>query len=208
MRVIAGKAKGRRLKTPKGRGIRPTADRVKEALFNILPHDLSGRKVLDLFAGTGNLGMEALSRGAEEAVLVEASRGAARLIEENLRTLGFENSSRVLTAPVLRSLRMLSQRGERFDLVFLDPPYEQELVGQTLKAIAQEELPRENGVVVVEHSVREKVGERYGTLTLTDRRRYGDTQLSFFNYAQEHNQPQQLSKRPLGISRRADAWDE
>ena len=185
MRVIGGRAKRRRLKVPKGRALRPTADRVKEALFNILPHDLSGQRVLDLFAGTGNLSMEALSRGAEEAVLVDASRGAAKVIEENLRALRFTGRSRVWTAPVLRSLRMFSHRGESFDLIFLDPPYERELVGQSLRAIAKEGLLRKTGVLVAEHSVREKIEERYGSLVLRDQRRYGATQLSFFGRSEE-----------------------
>jgi len=184
MRVISGAAKGRRLKAPKGRALRPTADRVKEALFNILPHDLSGRKVLDLFAGTGNLSIEALSRGAKAAVLVDVSREATRAIEENVRGLGLTGRSRVLTAPVFKSVRMLARREEKFDLIFLDPPYDKELVGETLKAIAAEGILAESGVVVAEHSVREKVQERYGALALSDRRRYGDTQLSFFGYEQ------------------------
>jgi 16S rRNA (guanine966-N2)-methyltransferase len=185
MRVISGQAKGRRLKTPKGREVRPTADRVKEALFNILPRDLTGRRVLDLFAGTGNLSMEALSRGAAESVLVEISRDAAKLIEENLRSLGFTARSRVLTASVFKTVRRLARGGESFDLIFLDPPYEQGLVGETLKTIAKEPLLGENGVMVAEHSVREKVEERYGALVLTDRRRYGDTELSFFQLRAE-----------------------
>jgi 16S rRNA (guanine(966)-N(2))-methyltransferase RsmD len=185
MRVIAGEAKGRRLKAPKGRELRPTGDRVKEALFNILPHDLSGRKVLDLFAGTGNLSIEALSRGAEEAVLVDVSRDATHVIEENVRGLGLTERSRVLTAPVFKSVRMLSRREEKFDLIFLDPPYDKELVGETLKAIAAEGLLAESGVVVAEHSVREKIEERYGALVLSDQRRYGDTMLSFFGRSEE-----------------------
>ena len=184
MRVIGGRAKGRRIKVPKVRALRPTADRVKEALFNILPHDLSGLKVLDLFAGTGNLSLEALSRGAAEAVLVEASRGAARAIRENLQTLGFSGKSQIWIIPVLRSLRLLSRRGETFDLVFLDPPYERDWVRKTLRAIALQGLLREGGTLVVEHGVREKVEVDYGPLTLKDQRRYGTTLLSFFGYNQ------------------------
>jgi 16S rRNA (guanine(966)-N(2))-methyltransferase RsmD len=180
MRVIAGEAKGRRLKAPKGHELRPTGDRVKEAMFNILPHDLSGRKVLDLFAGTGNLSIEALSRGAAAAVLVDVSRDATRVIEENVRGLGLAARSRVLTAPVFKTVRMLSRGEEKFDLIFLDPPYDKELVGETLKAIAAEGLLAQSGVAVSEHSVREKVQERYGALVLSDQRRYGDTMLSFF----------------------------
>src|SRR5438552_927252 len=115
MRVIAGQAKGRRLRTPKGRELRPTADRVKEALFNILPHDLSGRRVLDLFAGTGNLGLEALSRGAAAAVMIDIARPATAVIEENIRTLGFGAAARVVTAPVFKAVRTLARSGEKFD---------------------------------------------------------------------------------------------
>jgi 16S rRNA (guanine(966)-N(2))-methyltransferase RsmD len=185
MRIISGQAKGRRLRAPKGRELRPTADRVKEALFNILPHDLSGRKVLDLFAGTGNLSMEALSRGAAAAVLVDISRDAAEVIEENLRALKFAAKSRVLIGSVFKTVRALHRDGERFDLIFLDPPYDKELAGETLKAIAAEALLAESGVAVAEHSVREKIEERYGALVRTDQRRYGDTELSFFERGKE-----------------------
>jgi 16S rRNA (guanine(966)-N(2))-methyltransferase RsmD len=180
MRVIAGQARGRRLRAPKGRELRPTADRVKEALFNILPHDLTGRRVLDLFAGTGNLGLEALSRGAASAVLVDIARPATAVIEENVRTLGYGASARVLTTPVFKAVRSLARSGERFDLILLDPPYERGLAGEALKEIAKEGVLAEDGVVVAEHSVRDRLEEKYGALALTDRRHYGDTALSFY----------------------------
>ncbi|HEY1371940.1 MAG TPA: 16S rRNA (guanine(966)-N(2))-methyltransferase RsmD [Candidatus Binatia bacterium] len=180
MRVIAGQARGRRLRTPKGRELRPTADRVKEALFNILPHDLSGRRVLDLFAGTGNLGLEALSRGAAGAVFVDIARTATAVIEENVQTLGYGASARVLTAPVFKAVRSLARCGERFDVILLDPPYEHGLAGEALKEIAKEGVLAEAGVVVAEHSVRDRLEEQYGALVLSDRRRYGDTALSFY----------------------------
>lgn len=182
MRVISGTAKGRRLRAPKGRDLRPTAARVKEALFDILPHDLCGFRVLDFFAGTGNLSVEALSRGATEAVLVDSSRGAGRAIRENLRTLGFADKSKVWILPVLKSARLLARRGEKFDLILADPPYEKDWVGKVLRAIAQEGLLREAGILVVEHSVREEVEKNYGPLVLRDQRRYGATLLSFFGY--------------------------
>jgi len=180
MRVIAGQARGRRLRTPKGRELRPTADRVKEALFNILPHDLSGRRVLDLFAGTGNLGLEALSRGAASAVLVDIARPATAVIEENVQALGYGASARVVTAPVFKAVRSLARGGERFDLILLDPPYERGLAGEALKEIAKEGVLADGGVVVAEHSVRDRLEKKYGALVLTDQRRYGDTALSFY----------------------------
>lgn len=180
MRVIGGKLRGRRVKSPKSQSVRPTADRVKEALFNILPHDLTGFKVLDLFAGTGNLSIEALSRGAKESLLVDASRQSGKTIRDNLTALGFSEVSKVWTAPVFRSLRLLAQKGETFDMIFLDPPYERGWVGQTVEIVAGKGLLRAGGVLVAEHSVREKVEQRYGPLVLRDQRRYGTTVLSFF----------------------------
>ena len=180
MRIIGGSARGRKLKAPRGRALRPTSSRVKEALFNILPHDLSGAKILDLFAGTGNVTIEALSRGAAEAILVDVSAESGRIIRENLRRLQVVDRTRVWITPVTRAVRLLAARGETFDLVFLDPPYEQRLVDATLNAIGSGRLVRASGMAVAEHSVREPAGPRYHGLSLTDRRRYGSTMLSFY----------------------------
>ena len=180
MRVIGGNARGRRLKVPRGHTLRPTAARVKEALFNILPHDLSGFKVLDLFAGTGNVTIEALSRGAGEGILVDSSAETGKVIRENLRRLNLIDRTKVWITPVARALRVLARRGETFDLIFLDPPYEYQWIDRTLKIIAQEGLLRTSGVLIAEHSIREKVEPRYGGLALNDQRRYGSTLLSFF----------------------------
>ena len=165
---------------PKGQVLRPTAGRVKESLFNILTRDLSGMKVLDLFAGTGNLSIEALSRGAAESILVDSSTGAGKVIRENLRRLRLTARAKVWIIPVSRALRLLSRRGESFDLIFLDPPYEHRLVENSLKIIARGNLLRESGIVVAEHSVRENLEPRYDSLVLSDQRRYGTTYLSFF----------------------------
>ena len=180
MRVIGGAAKGRRLVAPKGQTVRPTADRVKESLFNILSRNFSGMKVLDLFAGTGNLSIEALSRGADHAVLVDSSERSAAAIRENLRRLGFNERTEVWVMPVAQSLRSLARRNATFDYIFLDPPYDQELAGRTLEIIAQCNLLRDSGTLVVEHSARETVKPLYGSLQLHDQRRYGDTLLSFY----------------------------
>jgi len=189
MRVIGGTAKGRRVKSFKGQYLRPTADRVKEALFNILPHDLSGWKVLDLFAGTGNLTFEALSRGAEQACLVDVSREAAKMIRKNIEALGFSRSARVLGIPVLRAFHVLAGRGDKFDLILADPPYDKGWVERVLRSLAQEELLEEDGILVVEHSTSEGVKEIYGSMVLQDQRRYGGTCLSFYGYG-----PQELKR--------------
>lgn len=180
MRVVGGKAKGRRLLAPKGQSVRPTAARVKESLFNILPRDFTGMKVLDLFAGTGNLSIEALSRGAAHAILVDSSARSAAAIKGNLRRLGFAAQSEVWIAPVARALKSLARQRESFDVVFLDPPYEQGLADRSLGSIAACELLRDSGTVIIEHSMREAVKSRYGQLQLHDQRRYGDTLLSFY----------------------------
>jgi 16S rRNA (guanine(966)-N(2))-methyltransferase RsmD len=158
---------------------------VKEALFNILRHDLTGFEVLDLFAGTGNLAIEALSRGAARALLVDASPAAAKAMQENLRRLGLTERAKVRTSPVNRALRILARRREAFDIIFLDPPYDQRLAEATLKLIARENLLRDEGMVIAEHSVREPVAAHYGFLALHDQRRYGGTLLSFFKVAAE-----------------------
>ena len=180
MRVIGGAAKGRRLRAPKGQAVRPTADRVKESLFNILPRDFSGARVLDLFAGSGNLSIEALSRGAAHAILIDFSGRSAATIRENLRRLGLAAQTEVWTAPVARSLKSLARRRDSFDYIFLDPPYDQGLAGPSLELIGRCALLRAPGTLVIEHSAREAVSPEYGPLRLHDQRRYGDTRLSFY----------------------------
>jgi 16S rRNA (guanine966-N2)-methyltransferase len=187
MRVIGGSARGRRLKVPKGQPVRPTGAKVKESLFNILPHDLSGVKFLELFAGTGNVTVEALSRGATEAILVDSSVESGKVIRENLRRLRLTDRTKVWITPVARAVRLLGRRGETFDMIFLDPPYEYRWVGATLKIIAQGGLLRPAGVLIAEHSIRETLEPRYASLLLTDQRRYGATLLSFFKVAAQPN---------------------
>jgi 16S rRNA (guanine966-N2)-methyltransferase len=187
MRVIGGNVRGRRLRVPKGMALRPTGARVKGALFNILPRDLSGMRLLDLFAGTGNVTIEALSRGIAQAVLVDASAQSARAIRDNLRMLGLTDRARLLTMPVDRAVRQLARQREAFDLIFLDPPYGRSLAERTLKIIADGSILRPNGTLVAEHSVRDPIGARYGALKMQSQRRYGDTILSFFGWQREAN---------------------
>ncbi len=187
MRIIGGTAGGRRLATPRGRRVRPTSDRVKEALFNILVSllgSLSGIRVLDLFAGTGNLGIETLSRGAAEAVFVDNHRESAALVTRNLNALGFIERSRVIVKDVLVALSFLENAGESFRLVFLDPPYRQGMGIQVLNRLASSPLLDESSVVVVEFAAGEAVPLEFGTLREFDRRTYGDTSLAFFRHSE------------------------
>jgi 16S rRNA (guanine(966)-N(2))-methyltransferase RsmD len=144
MRVITGTARGRKLKTPENYDIRPTTDNVKEAVFNIIQFDIEGRRVLDLFAGTGQMGIEALSRGAKSCVFVDESRQAAQLVKENLKTCGL--SGTVLQQNALDVLR----RGERYDLVFVDPPYDAGLYEPVLKTLNSVDNLSDGGIIVVE----------------------------------------------------------
>ena len=179
MRVIAGSHGGRRLKAPAGRGTRPTSDRVREAIFAMLG-PLDGEPVLDLFAGTGALGIEALSRGAGRAVFVERDRAAARILEANLATLGIAGEQAVLRrSDALAALRSAREHGEAYDLVFIDPPYGQaRLWGPRLTA----ELPAvlaPGGRIVVESDRREPLEIDAPVLT---ERRYGDTSITIHSH--------------------------
>ncbi len=144
MRVITGAARGRKLKTPENYDIRPTTDNVKEALFNIIQFDIEGRRVLDLFAGTGQLGIEALSRGAESCVFIDESREAVRIVKENLKACGL--SGTVLQTDALDYLR----REEKFDLIFLDPPYDAGLYEPALTAINSVDKLSDGGIIICE----------------------------------------------------------
>lgn len=144
MRVITGSARGRRLKTPDNYDIRPTTDNVKEALFNIIQFDVEGRRVLDLFAGTGQLGIECLSRGAAEVVFTDESSAAVKIIKENLKTCG-------LTAMVLQTDALAFLRsGQKFDVILIDPPYDSPLYEEVLKTINLVDILSDGGIIIVE----------------------------------------------------------
>lgn len=144
MRVITGAARGRRLKTPENYDIRPTTDNVKEAVFNIIQFDIEGRRVLDLFAGTGQLGIECLSRGAESAVFIDKDRAAAQIIRDNLKTCGLKAT--VLQEDAVSFLRHCGQ----FDLIFVDPPYDSELYDSVLKSINLVDILSDGGIIICE----------------------------------------------------------
>ncbi len=180
LRIVGGEARGRRLHVPREAGVRPTSDRVKEALFNILGGRVAGSRVLDLFAGSGNLGLEALSRGAAHVTFVDRDRRCCRVIARNLADLGYGDRALVLPGDALAVLGDLAARGERFDLIFLDPPYAAGLLEPALEAISQGCLLGEDGVAVAEHAARDRPPARVGRLARQEGRRYGDTALSFY----------------------------
>lgn len=188
MRVIAGELKGRRILSPRGRDVRPTYDRVRESLFGILEPDIPGSLVLDLFAGSGSLGIEALSRGATEVVFVERSTAVLRVLEENITALGLEDRSFVLKGDALRLARDRRIPRAPFDLVFVDPPYSSGDAGRSLVLLPPLLAP--GALVVVEQAAtprrsrRDAVGpgptDEPAGLIETRRRRYGTTELVFY----------------------------
>ena len=172
MRVISGQCRGRRLLEPAGNDVRPTTDQVKEAMFNIIQFDIEGRRVLDLFAGTGQLGIEALSRGAAECVFVDSSRESLRLVQENLKRCGLR--AELVQCDALSYLR----RGGRFDLIFLDPPYGSGLDIQAAAAIKEFDILAKGGIMVCESRTDQDLPDpgadwgsvrtyRYGKIKLT-----------------------------------------
>jgi 16S rRNA (guanine966-N2)-methyltransferase len=183
VRVIGGAAKGRRLSTLQTSALRPTPDRVREALFNILGSRIEGAVVLDLFAGTGAIGLEALSRGAHAVVWVERHDAACRLIEKNLRLCALQQHARVRRADVLQALPALKAAAERFDLIFLDPPYQSSLVEETLRQLGDGVLLTPAGQVVAEHFFKRALHEHYGRLRRVRVSRFGDVALSFYDAA-------------------------
>lgn len=152
MRVIAGSARRLLLKTPEGMDTRPTTDRIKETLFNMLQDDLYHCRFLDLFSGSGAIGIEALSRGAEQAVFVENNANAAKIIRENLKTTHLEEQAVVMNCDALTALRRLEDRGLSFDFIFMDPPYNQLHEKRVLEYLAHSSLVTEDTVIVVEAS--------------------------------------------------------
>jgi len=184
LRIVGGEAKGRKLNIVKGKSVRPTADRVKESLFNILREKISGTEVLDLFAGVGSLGIEALSRGAKRAVFVDKGSACARVIGKNLDILGFRDRAEICHEEAGKAVRWLAQRERKFELIFADPPYGSDLAKKTLGDLAESHIVDEKGTVVVEHYWKRTLPEEVGRLRLVRNEKYGDTSLSFYNTVQ------------------------
>jgi len=177
MRITGGCARGRKIFAPKSDRIRITSDRVRESLFDILP-SMEGKRFLDIYAGTGSVGIEALSRGGIGAVFIEREPLHAGVLERNLGLCGFEGVCEVLVTSAQRGVRLLWERKEKFDIVFADPPYEKGLVTELIELPGVNDLLVEGGTFVIEHSCREEIA--HGDIfAVVDQRRYGDTGLLF-----------------------------
>lgn len=180
LRVIAGTAKGHKLKTVEGMSTRPTTDRVKESLFNILAPYLERTSVLDLFAGTGSLGIEALSRGAASAVFADKSRDSISVIRANLEHTKLLEKSKILQEDFLTALDSLFAGNAKFDIIMLDPPYNKNFIQDTLKNLTKNDIIKDGSIIAAEHDAREELPERVGRLFRKMTRRYGDTALTFY----------------------------
>lgn len=168
------------MKTLKGMTTRPTSDRVKESLFNIISEYIHGGNVLDLFAGSGSLGIEALSRGADSAVFADKSRECCAIIKENLIFTKYMEKSEVFFLGFTETLLKLAAKGKKFDIVFLDPPYNKNFIQETLKNLAKNDIIKDNGILVAEHHIDDLLPEYSGKLKLGRRQKYGDTAISIY----------------------------
>lgn len=174
MRVITGTARGRRLKTPENYDIRPTTDNVKESVFNIIQFDIEGRRVLDLFAGTGQLGIECLSRGAAEAVFIDENTAAVKIVKENLKTCGF--TAAVLQQDALGYLRHCG----RFDLVFVDPPYDSGLYESVLETINSVDILSDGGIILCESRREKTLADMHAPYRKKKEYNYGRVKLTVY----------------------------
>ena len=177
MRVISGKARGVNLKTPAGTATRPTADRVKEAVFSIIQFDLPGATVLDLFGGTGQLGIEALSRGAKNAVFVDERDDACKLIRENLKRTKLEGEGRIIRSDYSAFLKSTSQK---FDIIFLDPPYAEVFLENSLNLITQIDILQSGGIIVTERPAEKALLLDFSGYTRSKDYKYGNTLITLF----------------------------
>ena len=177
MRVITGKARGVQLKTPDGMLTRPTTDRVKEALFSIINFDIPGANVLDLFGGTGQLGIEALSRGAKSATFVDAREDACKLIKENLRRTKLEADAKVLRSDYLDYLKRCR---EAYDIIFLDPPYAEVFLENALKCITEIDILQSGGIIVTERPLGKELPWDFDGFTRSRDYKYGKTLITIY----------------------------
>ena len=180
MRIISGIRKGKKLIRPKNLKIRPTSDSVKEFIFNFLGNIVIQTKVLDLFSGTGNLGIEALSRGALEVIFVERDNFISQIIHKNLKLTQFELQSQVINSDVFRCIKWLIAKKQKFNLIFADPPYQSNLYNKLLNLIDESNLLLNNGMFIFEHQSNEFLTTNLTNLFLHKTRKLGNTTISFF----------------------------
>lgn len=180
MRIIAGEAKNKRIITRKGTDTRPTLGSMKESLFSIIAPYVEDCTFLDLFSGSGSISLEALSRGARRAIMIEKDNEALRCIIENINNLGFENRCRAYKNDVVRAVEILGRKNEKFDIIFMDPPYKEELCTKVMKAIAKAGILADGGLIICEHHLFEDLADEIGEFKKADERKYGKKCITFY----------------------------
>ncbi|WP_454190529.1 16S rRNA (guanine(966)-N(2))-methyltransferase RsmD [Paenibacillus sp. Marseille-Q7038] len=200
MRVISGTAKGRPLKAVPGTGTRPTTDKVKEAVFSMIGPYFEGGNVLDLFAGSGGLGIEALSRGMDKGIFIDLEPKSIEVIRANLKATKLDSKAEVYRNEAGRALKLLAKRAYQFDLVFLDPPYRMKNVDELMLAMQENDMLSEDAIVVVEYDAGHEYEETFGHFDQIRKTTYGDTAISVYHYSSStesveeeinHNEPSQ-----------------
>jgi 16S rRNA (guanine966-N2)-methyltransferase len=185
MRIISGKFKGHHLVSFKADHIRPTTDRVKETMYNILIGEIENARVLDLFSGTGNLGLEALSRGAQEVIFVEKNKSSIAILEKNLEKLKVTSGYKIIHSDVISFLKKF--KGEAFDVIFADPPFTEAMAHDVLLAANSSSVFKESTIMTIESAKKERLDDDYGNLFRYDLREFGDKNLSFFKLKETQN---------------------
>jgi 16S rRNA (guanine966-N2)-methyltransferase len=184
LRIISGEFRGRKLEKLEGMDIRPTTDRVKESLFNMLGARLFDCAFLDLFAGTGGIGIEAYSRGASKIVFIDESSKSIKVLKSNLEMLMLLDKVEVYNTDYINAINKLALDNRKFDIIFIDPPYLKGFTQNALIHINDNNLINENGIIVIEHDIQDKMPESVGNLNLQRQKKYGNTMLSFFSLTQ------------------------
>ena len=180
MRVITGTAKGKKLLTPKDERVRPTTDRIKETLFNIISPYVRDAVLIDCFAGTGGVGIEALSRGARQAYFIDNHRESIELIKKNLKIARLEEKATTLPVEVSVALRSLAHKNIKADIIFMDPPYHLNIISRLIETIGQKNLLAEDGIIIAEHDNTIELKDQIGSFIKVDQRVYGTTIMSYY----------------------------
>lgn len=175
MRIISGTGRGKRLKAPEGLNTRPTSDKVKESVFNIIQSYIMDSNVLDLFSGSGSLGIEALSRGASHCMFIEKNRDSYKIIKENIKSSGFEDRSELYLNDAYVALDLMGKKGKKYDVVFLDPPYSKEMVPLAIQKLYENDIVDKDGIIISEHDDKEVIPEKVSGFINTRTKKYGRT---------------------------------
>lgn len=182
MRIIAGKYRGFTLKTIPGKLIRPTPSKVREAIFDIISFRVVDSDFLDLFAGTGAIGIEAISRGAKSVTFVERNKNVIELINTNLTNIGEKKVSTIIKNDYTYSIKFLNEQQKKYDIIFLDPPYNKDLLQKTLNEIDKSSLLKNNSIIIAQYQIHEKIQNDFSVIQSIKEKRYGKTKVTIFSY--------------------------